>query len=155
MKFLLFLLFASFFLSFSLLLGYRLKHSKEGGHSYSSQRTKINNNNIERVENEIITIKIKKIKALHRILHNLMKLCEPKDKKCELEIRAKRSSKPNRQKEINQQIKFANPKNRVERSISEEPKLKQREIYSNDELEKSYDVSDDLRQQIMEAENIK
>lgn len=98
-----------------------------------------------------LILKGKEIKIIHKIAHKMLKLCNGNVQDCQLEIRNRRAMMTsNRQKEISGTIKLGNSAKSGKET--EKPQLKQKEFFENDEINSSYAISDELKQQILRAE---
>lgn len=100
---------------------------------------------------DILILKGKEIKTIHKIAHKMLKLCKGNVQDCQLEIRNRRAMMTsNRQKEITETVKFGNSGKSGKET--QKPQLKQKEFFENDEINSSYTISDELKQQILRAE---
>ena len=136
----------------------KLKYLKE----HHSDTFHLNNIANDHLENQLkdenhnsISLKFKDIKTVSRMIQKLKKICKSSGKNCELEISKKQQLDVNRQKEIGGYSNF-NSNSKVEKPlILPIPQMKQKEMIENDEIDKSYSVSEELKEEIMNAENSK
>ena len=138
MKLLLFLL---TFLFFHCLLSTKNLRNAIKDHEYEKNKSDS--------ENTLI-LKGKEIKTIHNMAHKMLKLCKGHVQDCQLEIRNRRAMMTNRQKQISETVKFGNSGKSGKET--QKPQLKQKEFFENDEINSSYTISDELKQQILRAE---
>ena len=121
-------------------------------HLKKQRRNQNKNSNLNL--NETTILKYKDVKSIHQMMHKILKLCKSNKKDCELEIRRKIIG-PTRQKEILETIKIEKKDNNMNKNqeILQVPHMRQKEGYDNDEIYNSYAVDDELKKQILMAEN--
>lgn len=117
-----------------------------------SSKKLLNKNDTAENPEDSFTMKYKDLKFLHNTFHRFLQLC--KSNRFVLKVLPEKSPLTSRQKEINENIsiKAEKAENSEFKNTQNSLKLKQKNVFENDELFQSDKINNDLKKEILEAE---